>query len=168
MKILLYILILVSSNVIAQTTIVKWDKQKIQIMVPTLPPGVEMDTINEMDYFEYIDDNFDFAFEMIEKGDEDFEYIKDLYEFALKELEKDEDLNKDELLIGKLEGLNSFYAITQDEAISSSGSETSTSVMAELVFYSENKKKLFYFDIEFDDVPMKFVEVIIKSIKFYE
>ncbi|MCB0479173.1 MAG: hypothetical protein KDC84_13475 [Crocinitomicaceae bacterium] len=152
----------------AQTTIVKWDKQKIQIMVPSLPPGVEMDTINEVDYFEYIDDNFDFAFEMIKKGEEGFEYVKNLYEFALKELEKDEELDKNDFLVGKLEGLNSFYAITVDQELTKTGSEDYTTVMAELVFYSTNKKKLFYFDIEFDDVPMKFVEVIVKSIKFYE
>ena len=154
----------------AQDYVLKWDKQKIQITIPNVPEAIEEDTVNEVDYFEYIDVDYDFAFEMIEKGDDDFEYIKDLYKFAVKELEKEkeEDEEVEEWVVGKIDGLNSFYAINEEESIDSKTGGTYTYVVAELVFYSKDKKKLFYFDIEYDEVPIKKVEKMLKSIKFYE
>ena len=154
----------------AQDYVLKWDKQKIQITIPNVPESIEEDTVNEVDYFEYIDIDYDFAFEMIEKGDEDFEYIKDLYSFAVKELEKEtkEEKDAEKWVVGKLDGLNSFYAINEEQSIDSKTGGTYKYVLAELVFYSKDKKKLFYFDIEYDEVSIKKVEKLLKSIKFYE
>jgi hypothetical protein len=152
---------------LSQKYVLKWDKQSIQMTLFDKPMYIEEDTVNEIDYFEYVDDDYDFAFEMIEKGHDDFEYIKDLYEFALKEIEKEDGYDSESWKIGKLEGLNSFYAISEEEDKDSKTGATYKYVIAELVFYSEDKKKLFYFDIEYDNVPITRVEAMVKSIKFY-
>lgn len=162
------IFILFTSNLtMAQGFVLKWDKQRLQVTIPTEESAVYKDTINEVNYFEYIDDHYDFAFDMIKKKEEGFVYVKDLYEYALKELEREGDVEMDEIITGKLDGLNSFYAVVEETATDAKTGGEYKYIVGELIFYSEDKKKLFYFDIEFDEVPASFVEGIIKSVKFY-
>lgn len=154
----------------SQSFTLKWDKQKVQITLPAESPTIAEDTINENDYFEFIDDEvgYDFAFEMIQKGDPGFDYKKNLYKFALKEIKKEKDPETANWRLGKLDGLNSFYALSEDEDIDGKTGAKYKYIVGELVFYSKDKKKLFYFDIEYDEVTISQVEKMIKSIKFYE
>lgn len=167
MKLLIFLCFFLCLSLNAQSYVLKWEKQKVQITLPNTPETIQEDTIDETAYFEYVDVHYDFAFEMIDKKDEDFKYVKNIYDFAIKEMEKDDEFDPKDFILGKLDGLNSFYAIVEEVSTDPKTGAEYKYLVGELVFYSKNKKKLFYFDIEFDEVPPNFVETIIKSIKFY-
>lgn len=171
MKNLIFIVVtFLSISAYSQAYVLKWDKQKIQITLPKFSEMIAEDTINDIDYFEFYDEKagYDFAFEMIEKGEKEFEYHKDLYKYAMKEVKKSNEKEVKDWRTGKLDGLNSFYALAKDEYTDSITGRKYSYVGGELIFYSKDKKKLFYFDIEYDEVSTKQVEIMIKSIKFYE
>lgn len=148
----------------------KWTKQNISVTIPNTPENIAEDTINDIDYFEYVDENegYDFGIDVIFKGDPGFKYYKDVYKYTLKAIKKEKDYEEDMFTFGKIPGLNSFYAIYLDEGTNPKTGGKYKSVLGEMLFYSEDKQKLFMMDIEFDNSSIQEVERILKSIKFYK